>query len=384
FLNEIDLNDEWFNFTYKDFLEKICYDDSVKKKFLYDIMSTLKIFVTKKYDSNRVIGKMFIDNIRIYYSDYGYKIITNSIRKMLTLHFCHSSIYTNKTQLSAFIQDSLIKYGESISMDSEIPKIFFKCCSDILIAEILVNFYKNCEDLTNKKIAHENLTNEMNVHMKMFLKGELEITKNVSAFRYLSGDETLRIKNEVDRISMIFFGINWYKTNDSEENQRFKFKKIKKQSKNILNNFSQICCNNNSFYRKLFQKMKKSFKCVSKCCFNYPEDENYIISNLIKSKFENKTVLLINFVFFDIDRMNDKNTLFFEQMNLIKNTICNYMSPKTFEKLIQNYKEREIFGISSVIMNKLKKSIKNIFPRCKIIESKKKNTPNFQLICIED
>ncbi|EJW02873.1 hypothetical protein EDEG_02753 [Edhazardia aedis USNM 41457] len=372
--------DPFYDFlSYEIFLQMYLENHTFRKDFNIGLKTTLDILITKKFDSNKFIGKTFVDNIRLYLTDLKYQILTDSIGKTLSIFYNHSSIYTNETEFSAFINYSISKYKTRSNVNGEIPKIFHKCCTDLLFAEILSNLYmiyigkfkKNKTIVNNyKKIIKNN--------MNLFLDGKISLKNEINAY-----------KNEYDAddmkgIASIFFRPKW------SENDKYQTK-IRHNSVN--NNKLGISCDfkakNSIKFKKLYNIASNNLEKLKKFGFYWTDMiKKEIISMYIKSKTGDGTIILICFEFFNIKNVDEnennyqKKSIFIKRMNELKEHICVDINENEFDYLVEQYKTEYLIKISLIIMSHYKAALRKIYPKCIIIETIPEQLPNFQLFCI--
>ncbi|EJW02866.1 hypothetical protein EDEG_02746 [Edhazardia aedis USNM 41457] len=383
----IELKKTMANITYEKLANDFDSNETLKSLFTFDLVQALEILQRldrKNFCGEGIFAKIFIDEIRSYFIDYNYKNISRSIGETLSIFFQNFSLYTNSNALSAFIQDSIVKYSENSSKQSKIPQIFFKCCTDLLIAEILT-YPREEDNKINNKETKSIIQKKMEANMKMFLDGTLKMNNNIWSILNQSDFTEYITKTAICKISEIFFGENWYETSKCKDNIKPKIQIKKNKLKKVIENFDRIRRKNGSIYRKLFQRVKKHFKKLSKYGFCSPKpDCNEIIYSYITSRIQNKNFIIIYFEFFNIDTKNDKKSLFLKQIELIQKKKCKGVSEIEIRNIIQKYKKEKLLAISSTIMNNIKLAIKNIFPQCTIVEIKKNDIPSFQLRCFEN
>ncbi|EJW04375.1 hypothetical protein EDEG_01390 [Edhazardia aedis USNM 41457] len=164
-------------------------------KDLTDLLLKFKIKLCK----NRFLGKFLIDCMSLRINPEIYKFITDGMKNdLVKIHAMHSSLYTDNQMLISYIKKIVFNSDTLIKNTT----IYFQCCSDLLIAEILANSYDNDRKKNVGKDEKKILENQLENIIIDFCNGVTEIKNNTLSF---SANQKNIKNSEIKDIEKIFY-----------------------------------------------------------------------------------------------------------------------------------------------------------------------------------
>ncbi|EJW02865.1 hypothetical protein EDEG_02745 [Edhazardia aedis USNM 41457] len=321
YFKEVVTPDIILKYKYKTFLDDYESNAELQEIFIKDVLAIINLIKIDKLDASKYIGKMFFENERIHINDDKYEILRDSIVDVCDIKFSNSSIYTDKEKLAVFIQNSILNCIKSMHMNYGIPKIFFKCCKDVLIAEILCNsaenYYKHFKCSKNCTSYFEK---NMKKNIDRFLIEKIAIDNKLLSMHSISEGFKDRLYDKIKEINEIFFSEKLPIKEEKSTKQNVKDKIERQKSK-----FLPLLKKNDSLFRKVYHIFKKKFKKLKKNGYIWDEkDETQLIKNYINSILGNRKPIIIYFELFDLPSydLNVYNSLFYLRLIELKNTFC--------------------------------------------------------------
>ncbi|EJW01389.1 hypothetical protein EDEG_03983 [Edhazardia aedis USNM 41457] len=416
YMNDIKVPGLFNNREYKDFINVYQVSEEIRLNFHKDVLKTL-MKQQLNFDNDQVFAKMFLDSIVFYLNYDVYTIITNAIKmKTVSINFEHSSLYTNIEELTLYLRNAILFYQNT----SKNPKIFFKCCVDVLILEILANTYNNTTKSQNgnNKKQLELFKRLINNKMKCFLNNEISIENNVPPdFQALDASQFIS-EGQIDLYSRIFFGkrrlfekntiqnnlcihkqnqklksrncnikegnFYIYDTTDKQVTNFTDFKRIGElEQKNVKSQKKE----ETSSDQILTLKIKKFKKYLNDMHFKWSDTENNKESlqtkNIIlflEKKIKSISPIYIYFEFFDLKQ---NPSIFLSRYKELLYAKFSNDQIQVLTSLIETYKFTYLQEISKILMKNIKMALKRLFPCCLMLERSIPNTENFDLICFE-
>ncbi|EJW04194.1 hypothetical protein EDEG_01526, partial [Edhazardia aedis USNM 41457] len=337
--------------------------------FLRNVITVLQ-YKKQFFEEDRVVSKIFINLINPYLSNEYFRCLTTQIANRSTnLLFVHSSIYTNNVELDAYIQSAYLKMINS----QKIPKIVFKCCLDLLIAEILANtFEKKSMEIINEQ-QKDSFKDYLKHTLKNFCLGKCKIENKVGYFSEKNIIDYSAKLFEIDSFSLAFFGKNAYSMRAKYANQDNVFNdnlpKVVNQVSKLIGNFCDFKLVKGCILK--FKKHKFTWDCCRK-------NKHSALNNLQKCLLFGKNII-ISFDFFNIIPGDE---LFEKRLDDLMKAKFSTEQIDLYKEFVRTIKLENIEKIIKIIKSNIKDSIRRLSPNCEIFENVSENSHNFYLICM--
>ncbi|EJW03620.1 hypothetical protein EDEG_02051 [Edhazardia aedis USNM 41457] len=363
------------NLEYYGFVRHIFENSELYQQFMINI---LEAFFSYKFfvDNDVVNSSIFLKNVRPYIENILYEQINIELSSGFSkIYFENSYLFTDPEKLSAFIKDSV---DSCLNKNKTHCNIYFKCCKEILISDLLTNSYhRNLNDKT------ENLSQSQLLYFKRFISNKIESLLSGSSKTFKSNSHDKAIAEQIllnqHKVYQQFllnlkkkcYKLHSGKATTTNNQEVLEFVEI---SQKDASNF-KIKDATDPEYKYDLNHTKKAFDSQPEICNKKP----FISQN--REKITKKTIkLCIHVEFYNF--INYDTILEIAFAHDIAHTFCPAQIPivEEFKKNLLN--RNNMIKLRELIMSNIVKSIRNICSHAVISENICIQTNNFILNCI--